>query len=215
MPIINDYAKNHKEFEWFGMSYAEFREDIYKLLDDIEYGASRITSIVSDLREFARMEDTKKLVWVGLKPVIEKAIDICNSQIKKRVKYLDVSIQKDLSKILTNPKAVEQVLINLLVNAAQAADKEDSRIKLGVSLDKISQNNLIIEVEDNGVGMDEKVKSKLFVPFFTTKQSGEGTGLGLYVSNNLVEGLGGRIEVESKPGEGSIFRVILPNVENK
>jgi PAS domain S-box-containing protein len=215
MPIINDYAKNYKGFEWFGMSYSEFREDVYKLLDDIEYGASRITSIVSDLREFARMEDTKKLVWVGLKPVIEKAIGICKSQIKKRIKYLDVSIQGDLPKIFTNPKAVEQVLINLLVNAAQAADKEDSRIKLGMSLDKTSQNNLIIEVEDNGVGMDEKTKSKLFVPFFTTKQTGEGTGLGLYVSNNLVEGLGGSIEVESEPGKGSIFRVILPNVENK
>ena len=215
MPIINDYAKNHKGFEWFGMSYSEFREDIYKLLDDIEYGASRITSIVSDLREFARMEDTKKLVRVGLKPVIKKAIGICKSQIKKRIKSLEVSIQGGLPKIFTNPKAVEQVLINLLVNAAQAADKEDSRLKLGVSLDKTSQNNLIIEVEDNGVGMDEKIKSKLFVPFFTTKQTGEGTGLGLYVSNNLVEGLGGRIEVESKPGEGSIFRVILPNVENK
>ena len=213
MPIINDYAKSHKDFEWFGMSYSEFRDDVYKLLDNIEYGASRITSIVSDLREFARMEDTKKLVRVGLKTVIEKAIGICKSQIKKRIKYLDVSIQGDLPKIFTNPKAVEQVLINLLVNAAQAADKEDSRLKLGVSLDKTSQNNLIIEVEDNGVGMDEKIKSKLFVPFFTTKQTGEGTGLGLYVSNNLVEGLGGRIEVESEPGEGSIFRVILPNVQ--
>jgi C4-dicarboxylate-specific signal transduction histidine kinase len=197
------------------MSYSEFREDIYELLDDIEYGASRITSIVSDLREFARMEDTKKMVRIGLKPVIERAIGICKGQIKKKVKYLDVSIQKDLPKILTNPKAVEQVLINLLVNAAQAADKEDSRIKLSVSLDTTMQNNLIIKVEDNGVGMDEKIKSKLFVPFFTTKKAGEGTGLGLYVSNNLIEGLGGRIEVESERGVGSVFRAILPNAEIK
>ena len=108
---------------------------------------------------------------------------------------------------------MEQVLINLLVNAVQSADKEDSRVKLDVSLDKTSQNSLVIEVEDNGRGMDEKTKSRLFTPFFTTKSTGEGTGLGLYVSNNLIEGLGGRIEVESEPGKGSTFRIILPNVQ--
>ncbi|UCF85320.1 MAG: PAS domain S-box protein [Desulfobacteraceae bacterium] len=213
MPIIDDYAKNHEDFEFFSMSYPEFREDVYKLLDNIEYGASRITSIVSDLGEFARMEDTKKQARVDLKSVIKRAIGICKGQIKKRIKYLDVNIAKDLPKILTNPKAVEQVLINLLVNAAQSADKEGSRVKLDVSLDKTSQKNMVIEVEDNGRGMDEKTKSRLFTPFFTTKSTGEGTGLGLYVSNNLVEGLGGRIEVESEPEKGSTFRIILPNVQ--
>jgi signal transduction histidine kinase len=106
-------------------------------------------------------------------------------------------------------------LINLLVNAAQAADKENSSVKLDVSMDKTSQNDLVIEVEDNGCGMDEPTQNRLFDPFFTTKPSTEGTGLGLYVSNNLIEALGGRIEVESAPGEGSVFRVILPNVRKK
>lgn len=212
MPIVNDYVKDHQDFELFGMSYGEFHEDIFRLLDNIEYGASRITSIVSDLREFARMEDTKKQVWVDIKSIIEKSIGICESQIKRRIKSLNMNIQEDLTKIFTNSKAIEQVLINLLVNAAQAADKEDSRIKIDVFMDKPSQKNLIIEVEDNGCGMDEKTRNRLFDPFFTTKPSAEGTGLGLYISNNLLEALGGRIEVESHPGKGSLFRVILPNV---
>jgi signal transduction histidine kinase len=176
---------------------------------------TRITSIVSDLTEFARMEDTKKQVWIDIKSIIEKSIGICESQIKKRIKYLNISIQEDLPKVFTNSKAIEQVLINLLVNAAQAADKEDSRVKLDVSMDKTSQSNLIIEVEDNGCGMDEKTRNRLFDPFFTTKSLAEGTGLGLYISNNLIEALGGRIEVESEPGKGSMFRVILPNVGRK
>jgi signal transduction histidine kinase len=214
MPIVNDYVKDHQDFELFGMSYGEFHEDIFRLLDNIEYGASRITSIVSDLREFARMEDTKKQVWVDIKSIIEKSMGICESQIKKRIKFLDISIQEELPKIFTNSKAIEQVLINLLVNAAQAVDKEDSRVKLDVSLDKTSQKNLIIKVEDNGCGMDEKTRNRLFDPFFTTKPSAEGTGLGLYVSNNLIEALGGRIEVESEPGKGSSFRVILPSLNS-
>ena len=212
MPIVDAHVKNHKDFEIFDMSYDEFYEDILRLLDNIEYGALRITSIVSDLREFARMEDTKKQVWVDIQSIIEKSIGISEGQIKKRIKYLNTNIQKDLPKIFTNFKAIEQVLINLLVNAAQAADKESSRVEIDVSMDKSSQNNLIIEVKDNGCGMDEKTMNRLFDPFFTTKPPAEGTGLGLYVSNNLIEALGGIIEVESKPGKGSVFRVILPNV---
>jgi len=215
MPIVNDYVKSHQDFELFGMSYGEFHEDIFRLLDNIEYGALRITSIVSDLMEFARMGDTKKQVWVDIKSIIEKSIGICKSQIKKKVKFLKISIQEDLPKIFTNSKAIEQVLINLLVNAAQAADKENSLVKLDVSMDKASQNNLIIEVEDNGYGMDEKTRNRLFDPFFTTKSPAEGSGLGLYISNNLIEALGGRIEVGSEPGKGSMFRVILPNVGSK
>jgi signal transduction histidine kinase len=212
MPIVDAHVKNHKDFEIFDMSYDEFYEDILRLLDNIEYGALRITSIVSDLREFARMEDTKKQVWVDIQSIIEKSIGISEGQIKKRIKYLNTNIQKDIPKIFTNFKAIEQVLINLLVNAAQAADKESSRVEIDVSMDKSSQNNLIIEVKDNGCGIDEKTMNRLFDPFFTTKPPAEGTGLGLYVSNNLIEALGGSIEVESKPGKGSVFRVILPNV---
>jgi C4-dicarboxylate-specific signal transduction histidine kinase len=215
MPIVNDHVKDHQDFELFGMSYGEFHEDIFRLLDNIEYGASRITSIVSDLMEFARMGDTKKQVWVDIKSIIKKSIGICESQINKRIKFLNISIQEDLAKIFTNSKAIEQVLINLLVNAAQAADKEDSRVKIDVFMDKTSQNNLIIEVEDNGCGMDDKTRNRLFDPFFTTKSPSEGTGLGLYISNSLLEALGGWIEVESKPGKGSMFRVILPNVGRK
>jgi signal transduction histidine kinase len=215
MPIVNDHVKDHQDFELFGMSYGEFYEDIFRLLDNIEYGASRITSIVSDLMEFARMGDTKKQVWVDIKSIIEKSVGISESQINMRIKFLNISIQEDLAKIFTNSKAIEQVLINLLVNAAQAADKEDSRVKIDVFMDKTSQNNLIIEVEDNGCGMDDKTRNRLFDPFFTTKSPSEGTGLGLYISNSLLEALGGWIEVESKPGKGSMFRVILPNVGRK
>ena len=210
MPIINDYVRNHQDFELFGMSYPEFREDIFKLLDNIEYGAARITSIVSDLREFARVEDTKKQARVDIKPVIEKGLSICQNQIRKRIKQLEINIPEGLPGIVTNPKVIEQVIINLLINAAQAADKEDSWIKLSASTGKTPENHLIIEVQDNGCGMDEKAKKRLFDPFFTTKSPGQGTGLGLYVSKNLIEGLGGSIKVESEPGKGSTFQVVLP-----
>lgn len=106
-------------------------------------------------------------------------------------------------------------MINLLINSAQAVDKRDSWVKLTVAVNDEWKNHAIIKVSDNGCGIDNKNRLKIFDPFFTTKPSPEGTGLGLYVCHNLVEGLGGRIEVESKRGEGSTFTVILPDKERR
>ena len=117
-----------------------------------------------------------------------------------------------LPRVYTDPYSLEQVLINLPVNAAQAADKKDSWVRLEVKVNGIGRlHDLVIEVSDNGCGMDEKTQRRVFDPFFTTKAAGaEGTGLGLYISQNLIKDLGGRIEVTSEPGLGSKFKVILP-----
>jgi len=107
---------------------------------------------------------------------------------------------------------LEQILINLLINAAQAFDKpvdENSEINLSVSMDDVKENQLTIDVSDNGCGMDDVTMEKIFDPFFTTKSSEEGTGLGMYIVHNLIEKMGGRIEVHSRLGQGSNFRVIL------
>jgi signal transduction histidine kinase len=100
------------------------------------------------------------------------------------------------------------------VNAIQAVDKKYSWIKLIVSVVDSRQDQLYIEVSDNGCGMDDETRLKIFDPFFTTKSQVDGTGLGLYVCHTMVERLKARIEVESEPGKGSSFKLILP-VENK
>jgi signal transduction histidine kinase len=82
-------------------------------------------------------------------------------------------------------------------------------VNLSVSMDDVKENQLIIEVGDNGRGMDEKTLEKIFDPFFTTKSLEEGTGLGMYIVHNLIEKMGGQIEIESKLRQGSNFKVIL------
>jgi signal transduction histidine kinase len=88
-------------------------------------------------------------------------------------------------------------------------DKEDSWVKLKVTDDNLLSDHLTIEVSDNGSGMDEETLKRIFYPFFTTKSPGKGTGLGLSVSHNLLEKIGGRLEVESEPDKGSPFKLIL------
>ena len=209
-PILDDYAGNHQNLDLFGMTYPEFRKDIFNLVNNIETASSRINEIISDLMEFVKNGYKGELCWLDLNQVVEKGIAVCRSQISKRVKSFDVNISENLPQVYTDPKALEQILVNLLINAAQAADKENSWVKLSAKLGKdIRRDYLIIEVSDNGCGMDIALREKIFNPFFTTKASGKGTGLGLFVSNSLAEALDARIEVESAPGKGSSFKVIL------
>lgn len=210
MTLVTDaYAENHPGYELSGMSYMEFREDLYKLVDNLEHGSKRINATVSTLKEFSRRKDGLEKQLVNLKTVIEKGVAICQSQIKKLVQEFDVKIPQNLPDIYSDPDVIEQVIINLLINAAQATDKEDSWVKLNVSASNNGNEQLIIEISDNGIGMDDTTIEKIFDPFFTTKDLGEGTGLGLYICHSRVEAMGGRIEVESEKGVGSTFKVLL------
>ena len=149
------------------------------------------------------------MVEVDLNKVIARVISICGNKINSAVKSFDVNIPPNLPLIKTDPKIVEQVLVNLLVNATQAVDKKDSWVRLKVTVGNSSSDQLMIEVSDNGSGMNEETIKKIFDPFFTTKSPGKGTGLGLSISHNLIEKIGGRIEVESEPGKGSTFKCML------
>lgn len=210
-PILDDYAANHQNLDLFGMTYPEFRKDIFNLVNNLETASSRINEIISDLMEFVKNSYKGELGWLDLNQVVEKGIAVCRSQISKRVKSFDVNISENLSQVYTDPKALEQILVNFLINAAQAADKKNSWVKLNVKQGKGKwRDHLIIEVSDNGCGMDIAIRKKIFDPFFTTKASGKGTGLGLFVSNSLAEALNAIIEVESTQGKGSSFRIILP-----
>ena len=121
-----------------------------------------------------------------------------------------MDIPEDLPPVVTDAQALKQVLINFLINACQAADKNDSWLKLSAGSGNTWREHTIIEISDNGCGMDEITQQKIFDPFFTTKSEESGTGLGLYICYDLVKGLGGRIEVESELATGSTFRIILP-----
>ena len=212
MPMVDEYAQKHPDLEIMYMSYPEFREDIFELLDNVQHGSRQIKFIVRDLKVFSKPAKDKRIEIIDLKPIIEKVVAFCRSKIKRTVKTFNVHIPESLPEVLIDSQSLEQILINLLINAAQAFEKpmdENSNVNLVVSMDNSRKNRLIIEVIDNGGGMDEKTLEKIFTPFFTTKSSEDGIGLGLYIVQNLIEKMGGCIEVESKLGSGSNFRIIL------
>jgi signal transduction histidine kinase len=215
MPIVDAYAERHPDFEIGHMPYSEFRVDITTLLDNIAHGSERISDFVSNLKEFSQVKERLEEDWIDLNSVIEKVLSISGVQLKKKVKSFIKNIPQSPPPIWSDPYALEQILLNLLVNAAQASDKRDSRVELSAQVRDSWLDHIIFEVKDNGYGMDEESMQKIFDPFFTTKSGAGGTGLGLYVTHNLVESLRGRIEVESEAGKGSAFKVILPDKERR
>ena len=213
IPIIDGFVGHDHRREFCQMPYDEFRKDLFKILDNIGHGSERISAFVANLKEFTYSDKNRMDKWIDLSAVIEKAVALCKNKIHDNVRTLSVEIPQNLPPLLSDPYALQHILINLLINAVQAANKGNSWIKLRVSEDHARPDNIIIEVRDNGCGMDEKTRQHLFDPFFTTKSIGEGTGLGLYVCYTLIGELGGRIDVDSEPGQGSTFKVVLPKKE--
>jgi signal transduction histidine kinase/CheY-like chemotaxis protein len=181
-------------------------EELEQAVLDAREGALRISDIVRDMRSLARMDDEAG-GWFDLNEAIRSALRIARVETGRRA---DVQAElPDGLEVRGSPGPVSQVLVNLLVNAAQALDGWEGALKeIRVSARR-EADMAVIEVSDTGPGIPPEVLSRLFQPFFTTKGS-KGTGLGLSISRNIVRRLGGDIRVRSVPGSGTVFTVSLP-----
>ena len=210
LPMLDQCVEDHGKYVAFRMPYAEIRREIYQLIDNMEYSSSQISSFIANLREYSQSKEGKKIESINLESVVEQTLIICGHQINKTIKSFVVNIPEDLPPVFSDPQVLKQVLINFLINAVQAADKKDSWLKLSARSGNFWREHTVIDISDNGCGMDLTTQQKIFDPFFTTKSEDNGTGLGLYICYDLVNGLGGRIEVESELTKGTTFRIILP-----
>jgi PAS domain S-box-containing protein len=183
---------------------AELREE----LRDAHDAADRIRQIVRDLKLFSRAEDVDVVVPVDVQRVLESTLRMARNEIRHRTRVV-----KDYGKtplVLANESRLGQVFLNLVVNAAQAireGNAEHNEIRIGTSMDSVGR--VQVDIRDTGPGIPPDVLGRLFTPFFTTKPVGLGTGLGLSICHRIVTELGGEIQVESAPGEGTMFRVLL------
>jgi two-component system, NtrC family, sensor kinase len=173
--------------------------------DKIEAASLHAREVVRKLLIFARQVPTKKTL-VSLNKVVEEGLTILSSRCAKEGIELVRDLAPDLPEITVDPAQLTQVLVNLVVNAIQAMPQGG---RLTVRTGK-EPGQVLLLVEDTGVGMSEEVKGKLYLPFFTTKEVGQGTGLGLPVVHGIVTAHSGTIRVDSEPGKGARFEVRLP-----
>jgi PAS domain S-box-containing protein len=199
------------------VSYLQNRE-IPKFLDSIKQSGERAAKIVKNMLGFIRKSNSAHMP-VHLPELVDRVIEIAATDynLKKKYDFRRIEIIREYDPIMPpvccSPSDIEQVAYNLLANAAQAMGSVDSPTEPPRLTLRIYQEGLfgVFEVEDNGPGMDEDVRKRVFEPLFTTKEPGEGTGLGLAVSYFIVvNSYGGSIQVESEKGKGSRFIIRLP-----
>ena len=207
-PILDEYVDKNPDVKLMNMSYEEFIEDLGKLIANIESGSKRINGIVSELQVFSRNKDKANRQWFDIREAIDKAVAICGPNINELVDSFERNIQDELPKAYCDPEIVELILVNFLVNASEAVDKKNSRVRLDVYLENKKKDSIIVAVTDNGCGIEDSIIDSIFDPFFTTKSSNSSTGMGLYLSQILADQIGARIEVVSKAGQGSTFKLI-------
>ena len=208
-PVLDCAMQNDPELELLKMPYQDFWADITRLLETMEHGSQRIRDIVSELRAHVRNGEDEERKPARLDTVIETVVALIGKQVQSLVRRFDVEIEAGLLPCPMKAGRIEQVLINLLLNAGQAADKEDSLVLLSV---RQSQDGRWIEmrVADNGCGIPEDRLHRIFEPFYTSKSRDAGTGLGLSIAQRILAEHGGSIDVVSHVGEGSTFTACLP-----
>jgi PAS domain S-box-containing protein len=209
-PIIAEYAAAHPEWEKDDIGIKEFCQDMTESIQAIRTGSERINMVVANLKDFARLDENDQSVPVQVNEVIEKTMWIVGAQLRKSIARIDLNLADNLPEIQGHFQKLEQVVANLVVNAANAILKREQG-KLTITTRYVRRiESILIEIEDNGIGMAPKMIDRIFDPFFTTRRDAGGTGLGLSVSYGLVQEHKGMIGVQSKRGVGSRFTVFLP-----
>ncbi|MCP4551812.1 MAG: response regulator, partial [Bacteroidetes bacterium] len=191
-------------------------------LNAIYTGALRAKDLVTQILTFSRQEN-REMKLLKISPIVEEALKLVRSTIPTTIKIIQ-DIRSDYSVIKADPTQIHQIVMNLTTNASHAMADSGGELRIGIKeviIDrgKISTSAMkpgsyvCLFVGDTGLGMPQNVKDKIFDPFYTTKENGKGTGMGLSVVHGIVASLGGVIEVDSEYGVGTEFRVYLPIVE--
>jgi PAS domain S-box-containing protein len=176
-------------------------------LESARHGATRVAAVVGQIRASSRPE-VEERGPVALGRVLESALRVTNNEIHHRARL--VTELEDVPALVGSAQRLEQVFLNLLVNAVQALPDGRVENEIRVTLRATDGGGAVVEVTDNGAGITDDVRPHIFDPFFTTKPVGLGLGLGLSICHGIVTAHGGTITVDSAPGRGTTFRVTLP-----
>jgi len=208
LPILDGYSMKNSDLKIARLDYKVFKENIPFLINDMFDGSNRIKKIVDDLRNFARKDEGLLKDNIDINLVVNNAYRLVSSQVR-RMADVELNLGKKLPEFVGNFQKLEQVIVNMILNAAQSIESPKGKVIISTQYD-IIENHIKIAIDDNGKGIDNTILSSIFDPFFTTKRSNGGTGLGLSISYGIIAEHGGEIKVRSDPGKGSEFLILIP-----
>ena len=175
-----------------------------EMLDKIEMEVERLKNLTGSLLSFSSSRENLNRL-VNLNDLISEVARLLRFELQRKSIQLDTDFTA-VPVVMADPNKIKQVIINLVMNAVHALEGQ-GKILLAT---RINNGMLELHVKDDGPGIAAELQDQVFAPFFTTKPEGEGTGLGLYICQNIVREHGGFIKLESQPGQGTLFRICLP-----
>ncbi|MBF0634711.1 MAG: PAS domain S-box protein [Nitrospinae bacterium] len=209
MPILEKYYEENGDFLAGGMPFTRLRASAPRLVDDMLEGSRRINTIVDKLKGFARQGEKEKLSPVDMNSVAKASTWLLSPLVAKSTRRFVTDYAESLPPVMGDLRGLEQVAINLITNALQSLPDDERLVKVSTRLDS-QTNRVILEVADNGVGIEPETLGKIMDPFFTTKRDTGGTGLGLSISYGIITEHKGTIVFSSEPGRGTTVTVSIP-----
>lgn len=210
-PILQEYYEEHGDFALGGLPFSEAHDDFTRLLSEITNNSDRIRRIVENLKHMSRQDAGGLTEDVDIQQVLEATIMVLHNQIQKFTDVCTLDVPDGLPRVRGNSQQLEQVFINVLLNALQALPERSKGIHIGVNFDA-DAGLLSIVIRDEGGGIPERDLGRLTEPFFTTRTDAGGTGLGLSISRSIVERHEGSMGFESTLGSGTTVTIRLPAI---
>ncbi|MBI2401002.1 MAG: PAS domain S-box protein [Deltaproteobacteria bacterium] len=205
--ILEKYYRDNGDFSLGGLPYSEMSEVVPELLSGITDGSRRIKGIVDNLKDFSRNDKAGLEGSFDVNRAVMASVSILSNQIAKYTDSFEVDFAEELPKVKGSAQKIEQVVINLVLNALHALSDKKKRVMVAT---RQEEGKVLIEVRDEGAGMTREVLERVMEPFFTTKSDRGGTGLGLSISYSIIKDHGGTLEFDSSPGMGTTARITLP-----
>lgn len=213
LPILDRQFAAEGEFMVGGVPYSALRLEVADLIDGITDGSRRIRDIVNSLKDFSRGSRGDFNALVDINQVITSATTMINHHIKRVTHKFSLQLTDPLPPLNGNQHQLEQVIINLVLNAVQSLDKPDAGITICSRYEQ-ERGELVVEVVDQGCGISQENGEQVMEPFFTTRAEAGGTGLGLAICSTIVKEHHGMIGFTSTPGEGTNFMLRFPVAPN-
>jgi nitrogen-specific signal transduction histidine kinase len=210
LPVLTAHRHDEPEKKFGGFTYDFLQEHLPQLIADMEMAAQRMAKTVSDLKNFSRQSNISDQGPLDINAAVRNALRLSQSTLRKAGVAVRLGLAEDLPEITGNPHNIEQIVLNLVINAAQAIDHQQGEISIRTGV-AFNDGRVWIQVSDNGRGVSPVIADRIFLPFVSDKQAQGGTGLGLSVTYSLVKAHGGDVAFESRPGGGTVFTVRLPS----
>lgn len=210
LPALISLAESVPERKFGGFTADFLKDNLAQLVADMEMAANRVTKIVADLKNFSRQSNIAEKHLLNINTAVKNALRLAQTTLRKVAIGVKTELAPDLPEVEGNLQSIEQVVLNIVINAAQAIDHTHGEILIQTGF-SLKDGRVYLRVTDNGRGVSPAMAERVFLPFVTDKQAQGGTGLGLSVTYSIVQAHGGEIFFESREGgAGTAFTVQLP-----